>query len=89
MVDPHAKSYQNSTPPSPFALTAKELAERLSVCERTIRNWDALGVLPEPVRIRRAVRWRADEITAWTEAGCPNRETWSVMRKSRKHQVVF
>ena len=73
----------------PFTLDAKLLAVRFLVCPRTIRTWDASGLLPSPVRISRAVRWLATEITAWEQAGCPTRETWTVLKAARKQQIVF
>lgn len=49
-------------------LTAKEVADRLTIGVRTVWRWAKSGELPAPVRMghhRRIVRWRADEIDAW------------------------
>ena len=31
---------------------------------------------PSPVRLNSRVRWRREELIAWTDAGCPNRSEW-------------
>lgn len=31
---------------------------------------------PRPVKLGRLVRWRAAELRAWAEAGCPPRHEW-------------
>jgi hypothetical protein len=43
---------------------------------RTWRTWDALGLIPRPVRIKRSTLWRFDELRAWAAAGCPRRPEW-------------
>lgn len=75
--------------PTRVMLDAKAVAQMFAVSLRTVRHWDAAGMMPEPVRIGSAVRWRADEISAWSEAGCPGREKWSALRKSRKLKIRF
>ena len=77
-------------PSSPFkCLSANQLADQFDVSLRTVRAWDVGGILPKPLRISGAVRWRESEILAWADAGCPTREQWSVMRTARKLQTVF
>jgi excisionase family DNA binding protein len=61
----------------PLLLTTGEAASLLGMSERALRRADQRGKVPEPVRIGRNVRWRAAELTAWVEAGCPNRATWA------------
>jgi len=41
-----------------------------------------------PVRLGRAVRWRAEELRAWVEKGCPPRARWNA-EKSRKNALGF
>ena len=61
----------------PIALTAGQTGELLGLDERTIRRNSEAGVLPKPVRIGGAVRWRRPEIEAWLAAGCPAMEAWT------------
>lgn len=62
-------------------LTVKEVAAALKVSPRQVWKLKTMGRLPWPVRLGRSVRWRADEIEAWIEAGCPTRERWEAMRR--------
>ncbi len=63
---------------------AKKAAELCDCSERRWRDWHALGLIPTPVRIGRAVFWRVDELHAWVEAGCPNRKKWTACRTGAK-----
>jgi predicted DNA-binding transcriptional regulator AlpA len=65
---------------TPLLLTAVEAAALYRVSERTWRNWDASGHIPEPVRIGRSLFWRPKELADWVDAGCPDRHTWNVQR---------
>lgn len=65
-------------------INTKELAKMLSVSVRHIERQDSAGRIPRPIRIGRSKRWRTDEITAWLEAGCPDRVTWESMNGGRK-----
>lgn len=51
-------------------LTDEGLAELLQVSRRQIWKLLARGVLPEPTRLGRSVRWRASDIEAWIANGC-------------------
>lgn len=47
-------------------LTIGDVASRLRVSERTIRNWVAEGLFIAPERVgRRSVRWRPADVDAW------------------------
>lgn len=59
-----------------LGLTAEDVAAVLSVSPRHIWKLNATGAIPAPIRLGRAVRWRADELRAWLAAGCPSREAW-------------
>lgn len=66
----------------PLLLTAKRAS---AACSFSVATWYRRvsdGTAPAPVRIGAAVRWRADELRAWTEAGCPDRKTWEALRDS-------
>ncbi|MDW8244872.1 MAG: helix-turn-helix domain-containing protein [Thermogemmata sp.] len=67
-------------PTGPLLLSARDLASMLRLSLRTIRLMNASGRLPTPLRIGGSVRWRADEIRAWLDAGAPDRATWERMR---------
>ncbi len=59
-----------------FTVDARRLAELLGLSLRTIRRFDSAAVLPRPIRIGGAVRWRYDELKAWIASGCPDRRRW-------------
>jgi len=65
-------------------LTVKDLGEILCVSTRQVRRLDAGEQLPEAIRIGRLVRWRESEVSAWMDAGCPDRQRWTAMRKAVK-----
>lgn len=67
---------------SPLLLTAREAAALCGKSLRTWRSWDAAGIIPRPVRIRRCTLWRADELRRWIVAGCPNRQQWEKSTES-------
>jgi predicted DNA-binding transcriptional regulator AlpA len=49
-------------------LTVRDVARCLSISERTVWRWTALGVLPTPVHPRpRSTRWRAADIRHYLE----------------------
>jgi predicted DNA-binding transcriptional regulator AlpA len=50
-------------------LTAREVAERLNVCPRTIWRWTSMGRLPKPIRLvgSKATRWKEADIEAVAE----------------------
>ena len=60
-------------------LTAKQLAQTLNIGESTLWRYHSSGKVPMPVTIGRTVRWRAEEVHAWVNAGCPSRE--SILRR--------
>lgn len=57
-------------------LSVKDVARTLSLSARSVWKLLSSGRLPQPVRLGRSVRWRADELTAWMDAGCPPRDRW-------------
>jgi len=52
-------------------LSVNDVADRLAVSARQVWKLAASGRLPQPVRVGRCVRWRADLIDGWIERGCP------------------
>ena len=64
-------------------LNAKTLGQMLSLSKRQIFRLNSCGKLPAPIRIGGAVRWSAEEISAWLAASAPDRRTWEVMREAQ------
>lgn len=58
-------------------LAAADVAQLLAASIKTVRRLDLSGQIPRPVRLGRLVRWRRDEILAWIEASCPDRDSWT------------
>jgi prophage regulatory protein len=69
-----------NTNQTPSLLSAKMLGQRLSLSKRTIFRLNSSGRIPAPVRIGGAVRWSAEEISAWLAASAPDRRTWEQMK---------
>lgn len=63
-----------------MAVSVADVAELLDVSRRHIWKLLASGRMPAPIRLGRSVRWRADELRAWLDAGCPERERWEAMK---------
>lgn len=64
----------NLTPPTQPAaspeklLTQAEVAERLSVSERTLEAWRCRGFGPAFVKLGRSVRYRPSDVERWLAA---------------------
>jgi predicted DNA-binding transcriptional regulator AlpA len=55
-------------PMIPDLLTVRDVARRLSISERTVWRWTALGLIPPPVHPHaRSTRWRAADIVRYLE----------------------
>jgi prophage regulatory protein len=78
---------EEAIPPNPeddatsLLLTAAQAAAMLGATARTWRTWHAAGRIPLPIRIGRKTYWRPNDLRAWVAAGCPDRETWAIMRE--------
>lgn len=59
---------------------AKTFGQRLSLSKRQIFRLNSCGKIPAPIRIGGAVRWSAEEISAWLAAGAKDRKTWEAMK---------
>ena len=66
--------------PQTLAVDAKSLGKMIGVSLRKVRQLDASGKLPKPVRIGASVRWSVDELRSWVAEGCPDRDTWNTLR---------
>ncbi|MCP4611728.1 MAG: AlpA family phage regulatory protein [Planctomycetes bacterium] len=65
-------------------INAKTLGQMLSLSKRQIFRLNSCGKLPAPIRIGGAVRWPAEEISAWLAASAPDRRTWEQMKQARE-----
>lgn len=66
-----------------LALDVEAVAWLLDVSARHVWALNSSGRMPSAVRLGRSVRWRANEIREWLEAGCPTRERWEQLRGQR------
>lgn len=55
-------------------MTVRDVAAKLKVSSRQCWKLVASGRLPQPVRLGRSVRWRADDLAAFIAAGCDMRQ---------------
>lgn len=67
---------------SAMLVSAEKLAELLDISIRTLWRLRAAGKLPAPVRLGGSVRWRAQEVRAWIERGCPDQPHVKSIRRS-------
>ncbi len=61
-------------------LRVGEVAARLGISIRQTWKLLACANLPGPVRLGRAVRWRAADISRFIELGCPSRDEFEQRR---------
>jgi len=52
-------------------LSARQVAAKLGVGVRSIWRWADEGRMPQPLLLGRLKKWRASDIDAWIERGCP------------------
>ena len=62
---------------------AKTAADMCGVSRSSWWALHAAGRVPLPVRLGRRTLWRASELAAWCEAGCPARGRWEAMKGGR------
>ena len=64
-----------------MAISARQLSQLLGISLRQVWRLNATGKLPRPVRIGGSVRWNRAEVIQWfSEAGCPDRQTWEARK---------
>lgn len=63
-------------------MTVGDVARSLRLSVRATWRANAAGVLPRPLKVGRATRWRSEEMTAWVRAGMPVRAAWEANGKS-------
>lgn len=63
---------QSETRELPAMLTIEQVCEHFSVSKSGLHNLMNAGTFPRPERIgRRIIRWNAETLNRWIEAGCP------------------
>ncbi|MCX5638137.1 MAG: AlpA family phage regulatory protein [Planctomycetota bacterium] len=65
-------------------ITAKVLAEMLSLSKRQVFRLNSCGKLPAPIRIGGSVRWSDKTISDWLAAGAPDRKTFEAMKGAER-----
>ena len=55
-------------------LTAKDLAQKLSISLRQVHRLNSTGKIPPPIQIGGSVRWIENEITAFIEDRAQHRK---------------
>lgn len=63
-------------------LSAEAVGKMLSLSRRQIFRLNSCGKIPAPIKIGGAVRWSAEEISAWLAASAPDRQTWEAMKNA-------
>ncbi|MDZ4852068.1 MAG: helix-turn-helix domain-containing protein [Pirellulaceae bacterium] len=53
-------------------ITATQLADLLSISERTLYRLKSTGRLPSPLTLGGSVRWRLTDVRDWIAKGCPS-----------------
>jgi len=69
-------------------VTMTDVAERLRISRRAV--WAMLSSKrfgPEVIRLGRAVRVRAAELSDWVRDGCPTRADWLQRKAAKKGEV--
>ena len=65
---------------------AKQFGRMIGVSERTIRRYDSEGIVPRPVKLGAAIRWRLEEVQDWISVGCPRRTQWEPIRQANQQR---
>jgi len=62
-----------------------EVCARVSIGKSTLHKMIRAGKFPlQPVRLGRAVRYSAADLSAWVSAGCPAGDRWRALQQFRK-----
>lgn len=62
-----------------------ELARVMNISKSLVHKRNRMGLLPMPIRIGRVLRWDANEIQAWIDAGLPSREQWIAIKEALRN----
>ena len=64
-------------PNVPLLLTAEQAAALAGVSRSHWWSLHSAALVPMPIKLGRATRWRRDELEQWVAAGCPPRHEWN------------
>jgi len=71
-------------------LNATDVAAELRCSRRHVERLNVAGQIPSPIKVGHAIRWRAEELSAWVAAGCPDRTRWESQDESHeRHSYYF
>ncbi len=71
-------------------LTVREVARRLSISERTVWRWTALGLLPLPVHPHaRSTRWLAADIERYLKELIHHSTTGDCRAEALPHRAAY
>jgi predicted DNA-binding transcriptional regulator AlpA len=73
--------------PDRLLVAAVDAAALCGVSRATWLRQHSAGRVPAPVRIGRRTLWRLDELRAWIDAGCPDRDTWQTIRTTGRRPL--
>ena len=71
---------QNTVATREQLLVASDVGEMLSLSKRQIFRLNSSGKIPTPVKIGGSTRWMESQLSAWLQAGAPDRVTWNLIR---------
>jgi len=71
------------SPKQALAISAKELAELLSLSPRTVWRYRSAGKLPKPVCVGASIRWKLSDITLFLKCDCKI-EQFQAMREDEQ-----
>ena len=59
-----------------------QVATLLGLTRVSIHRLRSRGLLPRPLKLGGATRWRRGELERWIGAGCPDTGTWEKLREN-------
>jgi len=74
---------QQTSAVPPLLFDTADLCAVLRISKATIHRLLAAGKLPKPLRLA-GLKWRADEIRRWCDAGMPDCKTWEAMLAAQR-----
>lgn len=55
----------------PVMLSVKDVARILGCSTRHVYRMSDSGKMPAPIKLGALVKWRAEDVATWMDAGCP------------------
>jgi predicted DNA-binding transcriptional regulator AlpA len=75
--------------PTSILISHKEAARMCGGLSQSM--WFSLisaGKTPAPIQLGRRRLWRRDELEAWCQAGCPNRDKWEQLKATPPTRAI-